>query len=110
MINYIIHVPYFIYMKPRNVVKQIPWHPRVSQSHHRPKQAVSHLRELEGPEEAKESSEEMTSSLHGVEACCKEVDYAPIYHREKREMAEKEITTRYKHNQDFPQAQPIIRK
>jgi len=67
----------------------------VSQSHHQPKRAISHLQELEGREEAKESSKGMTSSLHGAEACCKEVDFAPTNHREKREMAEKEITTQH---------------
>jgi len=46
----------------------------VSQSHHRPKQAISHLQELEGREEATENSEGMSSSLHGAEACCKEVE------------------------------------
>lgn len=46
----------------------------------------------------------MSSSLHGAEACCREVDFAPANHREKREMAEKEITTRPQLNQDFPEA------
>jgi hypothetical protein len=45
----------------------------VSQSRHPPKQAISHLQELEGQEEAKGNSEEMISSLHGEEACCKVV-------------------------------------
>jgi hypothetical protein len=46
--------------------------------------------ELEGQEEAKGNSEEMTSSLHGDEACCKVVDFAPTNHRGKREMPEKD--------------------
>jgi hypothetical protein len=62
----------------------------VSQSRHPPKQAISHLQELEGQEEAKGNSEEMISSLHGEEACCKVVDFAPTNHREKREMPEKD--------------------
>jgi hypothetical protein len=57
------------------------------------------LQELEGWEKVKESSKGITSSLHDAEACCKEVDFAPTNYREKREMAEKGITTQYKINQ-----------
>lgn len=71
----------------------------MSQAHHQPKQAISHLQELEDQEEVKETSEGTTSSLHGVEAYCKGVDFAPTNHKEKREMAEKGITTWHKLSQ-----------
>lgn len=61
----------------------------MAQSHHQPKQAISHLQELEDQEEVKEGSKEMTSSSHGAEAYCTRVDFAPTNHSEKREMAEK---------------------
>jgi len=62
----------------------------VLEYHHQSKQPSSHLQELEGRGEVKESSKGTTSSLLGAEACNKKVDFDPTNHGEKWEMTERE--------------------
>lgn len=67
---------------------KVPLHCLVEESHHQPMRVALRWQEPEDQEEARGTSRDVTYASHDAEDNCTEVDFAPVHHTEKMEMAE----------------------